>query len=219
MHLVGTRGQQLRDHLYDASALIVAGGTPQLVLPEHKSRSYFYFQNLSNVDMYVEFGAARATCTISSGKLATFSITNAGFGYTYPPTVELFGGGNSGNSAYLGVAAPNSPAPGDPAYVWPRTMDMSTQKLGKAHAVLTGAAVTSIAIEDPGAGYQIAPMVFLKNSLRDPYGAAIPGTSAGYFLPGGTGGSILFDSTMCPTDPVAVFCATTSSAFICKYAG
>lgn len=219
MLLVGAKGQQARDYLYDASAVIAAGGTPQLVLPEHKSRSYFYFQNLSAIDMYVEFGGARATCTISSGKLATFTITNAGFGYTYPPDVELLGGGNSGNSAFLGVGAPTSPPPGDPAYVRPRTMDMSTQRVGKAHAVLTGAAVTSIAIEDPGSGYQIAPMVLLSNSLRDPFGAAIPGTTAGFYLPGAISGSrIIFESTFCPTGPVSVFCATTSSAFVCKFA-
>lgn len=218
MQLPSTRGQQVRDHFYDASGTITTGGQPQLVLPEHRSRSFLYFQNLSAVDMYLEFGAARATATLTSGKITSFSVTNAGFGYTQPPIVRLIGGGNSNNPAFLAVGAPGYPSPGDPSDVIAlnRYTDLSAQRPGEAHAVLTGAAVSSIVIDNPGSGYQLAPLVFLENTLRDPYGAAIPSATSGIWIPAGSG-SLYMNGTTCPTDQMAVFCATTSSAFCCKF--
>lgn len=218
MQLPGSRGQQERDWLYDSSGTIAVGGTPQLLLPEHKSRSFLFIQNMSaSADMYVEFGGARATCAITNGQVTSFSITNAGFNYTYPPIVRLLGGGNSGNSAYLGVGAPGYPAPGDPAYVAARYQDMSTQKPARATAVLSGAAVNSITIDDPGAGYQVAPMVLLMNDLRDPFGVAIASATQGMWLPPG-GSNTWVNGTFCPTAPVSIFSATGAARFCCKWA-
>lgn len=217
MLLPGGAGQQIRHLLCDASGAIVTGGTPQLLLPEAKSRSYLFIQNLDAThDLYVEFGGARATATISGGVLTGFSITNAGFGYTVPPTVRLEGGGNSGNSAYRGVGMPGYPSPGDPAYVAARYADMTLQRPAMAHAVLTGGAVTSFQIEDPGKGYNAAPYVWLQNSDRDPFGAAIPSATSGIWL-GSGGGNLYMNGPMVPTDAISIFGATTATPFCCKY--
>lgn len=220
MILPGARGEQQRDHLYDASGTITTGGTAQLLLPEAKSRSYLFIQNPDpSHPLTIEFGGARATVAIAGGALTTFTITNAGFGYTVAPLVRLLGGGNSGNPPYLGVGMPGYPSPGDPAYVAGRYFDMSTQKPGSAHAVLTAGAVSSIVVDAAGSGYQAAPYVFLENSLRDPFGAALPSATVGMLLLGGGGiGSIIeYNGTACPTDAIAIFGATNAQAFVCKY--
>lgn len=218
MYLPGSSGQQVRFPLFDASGLIATGGTPQLLLPEAKSRSFLYIQNLDAThDLYVEFGGARATATISAGKLTGFTITNAGFGYTLPPIVELLGGGNGGNNTFLGVGGPGYPAPGDASQAAARFVDMSSQSPAKAHALLTTGAVTSFEIESAGGGYVAAPMVFMRNNTRDPFGAAIPSATSGVWLPAG-GSNLYMNGTICPTDAVAIFGATTNTRYICKYA-
>ncbi|HXE51257.1 MAG TPA: hypothetical protein VN663_22960 [Ramlibacter sp.] len=216
MKLVGASGQQTRHPFYDASGTIGTGGTPQLLLPVAKSRSMLLVMNLSTAEMFIEFGAARATCSLTNGKVTGFSITNAGFGYTVPPVVELLGGGDGGNPSYLGVGQAGYPAPGDAGNTSGRWTDLSGKKPAKAHAVLTGGAVTSFEIEDPGAGYAAAPYVFMTNDLRDPIGAAIPSATSGIWVLS-SGGSYYVNGTACPTDQVSIFCATGSTAFACKW--
>lgn len=211
MQLVGTRGQQERDYTYGGAGTITTGGTAQLLIPEHKSRALFIFQNLSTANLYLEFGAARATATITSGVVTSVSITNSGFNYTYAPDVFFYGGGNSNNSAHLGVGDYGYPSPGDPAYVWPRTTDLSAQKPAKGHAVLSGTSVNSIAIEDGGAGYNTAPLVFMRNSLRDPFGAATPSTTSGLLIP--PSGGYYINGPACPTEPIAIYGGTTGQQF------
>lgn len=212
----GMRGQQTRDHLYDASGVIASGGTAQLLLPEAKSRSALLIQNIDTgtATLFVEFGGARATATISNGQIASFSVTNAGFGYTVAPEVELLGGGTGGNSSFLGVGLPGYPAPGDPGYSWPRTTDMSAFKPAKVHATLSGGAVNAIVIEDPGAGYVIAPFVKITNSLLDPYGVAIASATSGILLPA-QGGRLYYDRAV-PTDQISIFGAGTTR-YTCKW--
>lgn len=211
----GMRGQQVRDHLYDASGVIASGGTAQLLLPEAKSRSFLLIQNLDgSAVLNVEFGGARATATITNGAVTGFTITNAGQGYTDAPTVELQGGGTGGNSSFLGVGLPGYPAPGDPGYAWPRTTDMSAFKPAKVHATLSGGAVNAIVIEDPGAGYVIAPFVKITNSLLDPYGVAIASATSGILLPA-NGGNLFMDRAV-PTDQISIFSAGTPR-FVCKW--
>lgn len=149
MKLVGSGEQVVRHYMYDASGTIATGGTPQLLLPQHQSRSSFFFENTSSANLVLEFGAARATCSLSGDVISSsFTITNAGFGYTKPPVVRFLGGGQPSataqygppgvNTSYVGAAGPGFPSPLHPA---------------AAHAVLTGGAVSSIVLDDPGDDY------------------------------------------------------------------
>lgn len=209
MYLVGTRGQQLRDFTYDASGVIATPNVPQLVLPERKSCSSITIQNLSSTGMYLEIGAARATCTITSGQVSTnITITNGGFGYTIPPEVRFYGGGNTGwnmqNSTFLGCGDPNYPSP---------------SKVAKGRAVLTAGVVTSIVLETTGQSYATAPMVFLSNSLNDPYGCANPyygSVYSGIYI-AGNGGSYTINGTVTTTDPISIVSSTSGGVYTCKW--
>lgn len=181
---------------------MASGSAPQLVLPESWQRSFFEFQNISTATMYLEFGSARAHATLTSGVVTSITVDNGGFGFTVPPTVEFLGGGNGGNTAVIGSGDPFSPAPNKPA---------------KATAVLAGGVVTSITINDGGSGYKALPYVRLINSNLDFIGCADPSV-------GGGSGKIIYPGILVtdkdltvPTDQVAVFCATISAAFFCRY--
>lgn len=218
MRLQGTGNQQRRDYLFDASGKITTGGTPQLVLPVAVSRSFLFLQNTSATDsLAFEIGCARATAAITSGQVSSITITNAGFNFTKPPVVRFLGGGtqlgggnqlapagqfvssgSAANPSYLGYDQPGGSSPGHPA---------------AGHAVLTTGAVTSIIIDDPGAGYAIAPFVQLFNSDLDPYGAALPDVTAaaqvGIVL--GPNAWFKWDATVCPTDAVSVIGLNTTN--------
>ena len=200
--MVGVGEQQVRHYLYDASGTIASGGAAQLVLPQSMSRSLLKIQNISVAPLWIEWGSARATCTIASGVVSTVSITNGGFNFTLPPIVEFLGGGTAhNNSSFLGGNLPGYPSP---------------KHTAKGHAVLTGGAVSSIVIDDPGAKYVIAPFVMIYNSDLDPYGCAAPSATSGIFL-AASGEPLIYNGTCCPTDPVAVYGATTGQAFTCKW--
>ena len=207
MKLVGSRDQQVQDFFYDQSGTIATGGTPQLVLPVHPSRSVLMLQNISDTAMYAQIGSALATCAITSGVVSSVAVKNAGFNFTLPPVVRFFGGGTLANSSYLGRGSPGAISPSNPA---------------QAHAVMTGSgankSVSSIVIDNGGSGYVSPPMVFLFNSDLDPNGCADPSLNSGngILLTSG-GGTFYMNGTACPTDSVAIFCATTGKAFTCKY--
>lgn len=204
MQLTGIRGQDGRDFLYDMSGTITTGGTAQLLLPEQFGRSFLMIQNISDTNMFVEFGSARATATLTGTAVTSCSITNSGFGFTIAPIVKFLGGGNvggpTGNSTFVGSTEPGAKSPQSPAH---------------GHCVLSGSSVGSIVVDTPGTLYKVAPYVFISNSLNDPNGVATPSATSGTeLLPQG---SITFSGTSCPTDPVAIFCATTGKAFTCKF--
>lgn len=203
MHLPGSKGQSVRDFMYDASGTITSGGAAQLILPEHAYRTSLFIQNISSTVMYVEFGGARATVSITgTGALNAFTITNAGFGYTIPPSVHFYGGGSLiKNPTYL--------CPGLPGNITPGTS-------GSAHAVLTGGAVSSIVLDNTGLNYVKAPMVFLRSIQEDPYGAAVPSATSGALL-APNGGSLFYNGTALTTDAISIFCSATSAAYCCKY--
>jgi hypothetical protein len=199
---------QMRIRVFDKSGTITTGGTAQLIMPKAYSRSSLIVQNISDTNMFIEFGGARATATLTNGSITSFSITNAGFGYTRAPKVVLYGGGNTGNnlnnSSFLGAALPDYPAPAN---------------IASATCVMTGSAgnlsVASITIDNPGSGYAIAPYVYLANDPLDPYGAASPSASNGIeLLPQG---QVTFDGPVCTTDQVSIFCASTGKAFTAKF--
>lgn len=202
MHLVGARGQFVRDFMYDASGTVTTGGTAQLILPEHALRTAFFIQNISNGNLLVEFGGARATAVLTNGVVTSVSVTNAGFGYTIPPRVKFFGGGDKNkNPTYL--------CPGLPG-------NLSPSASASAHAVLVGGAVSSIVIDSGGANYVEAPYVFLQSSEQDPYGAALPSATVGALLSAG-GGSLFYNGTTTTTDAISVYGGTTGQAFTVKY--
>jgi hypothetical protein len=202
MKLFNAASQQVLHYIYDASGAVTAGGTAQLVLAQSLSRSFLFLENTSSANLTFEFDSARATCAISGGAVTSggFTITNAGFGFTYPPLIEFMGGGNAGVSNYLGLAQPNAASPGHAA---------------KAHAVLTGGAVSSIVLDDPGAGYVLAPFMLFTNDPRDPNGCALPTATTGIVL--ASGGSMTWNGTACPTGPISVYGGTTAQTFTCKW--
>lgn len=207
MKLVGSGEQQLQHFLYDASGTLTTGGTPQVILPVHPSRSMLLIMNISSSDMYMQFGSALATCTISAGVVNSVSVTNAGFNFSKPPVVRFYGGGTMNNPTYIGRAAPGAIAPSNYA---------------QAHAVMTGAvpnqSVSSITIDNGGSGYVKAPFVFIQNSDLDPYGCADPSLSSGNgILVGASGGSFYVNGTACPTDAIALTCASSAARFTCKF--
>lgn len=201
MKLVAAGEQQVRHYIYDASGTIASGGVAQLVLGQSQARSHLIIQNTSNGPQYWELDSARATCTISAGVVNSVTITNAGFNLTKPPVVEFMGGGTFGNSTFLGGNLPDYVSPSHPA---------------RGHAVLTGGAVSSIVIDDGGVNYACAPYVFIRNSDLDGYGCAVPSTTSGILLTGGSP-PLIWNGTVCPTGPVAVYGATTGQAFVCKW--
>jgi hypothetical protein len=202
-------GQAGRHPSFPADGKIASATLPQLILPDQPSRAFLHFQNTSSAIMWFGFGSARATCTISGGAVATFTITNPGFNFTRPPSVTFLGGGQGTgngviptNTSYVGAAGPQFPAPASVA---------------QAHAVLTGGAVTSIVLDFGGSGYVQPPLVFLQNDPLDPLGAFDPSYNSGSGFQLYPGNSIYEAGNMVETGPLAVFCATLNSTFACRY--
>lgn len=202
MKLVGAAGQIVKHPMYDASGTITTGGTAQLVLPERPMCSMFMVQNISVDAMYLEIGSARATATITNGVVTSVAVTNAGFGFTVPPIIEFLGGGSRiKNPNYLAAGQPGFESPGNVA---------------NAHCVLSGNTVGSIVVDNGGAAYVKAPYVFIRNAENDPFGCATPSATSGILL-GANGGSYYVNGTSTTTDSVSIFCATSASAFLCKW--
>jgi hypothetical protein len=207
MKLVGAGGQSAPHFYYDGGGTIASATAPQLVLPRRNSCSHLLVQNLSAAVMYLEFGSARAVATITNGQVTAITVTNPGFGFSLPPTIQFRGGGAVSFPGFVGSSEPLSPPPAAPA---------------QAHCVMTGAApnmtVQSIVIDTPGAGYLRAPYLQILNDPRDPNGCADPSQSGGVgVLLGSAGGSYYLNGTVCPTDALALFCATAGAAFTCKW--
>ena len=206
--LVSAGNQQRQDFLYAFDGSITAGTTPQLVLARSMARSYLLLQNTSNGPLWFEIGFGRATASLTIyGTVSSVAVTNAGFNYTKPPLVRFLGGGlpsgtgqpPGGSTSYLGLNQPNGPAPAHPA---------------TGHAVLTGGAISSIVVDDPGAGYAVAPYVQIIGSDLDPYGCALPTATNGILVPSGSYKE--WNGTCCPTDPVGVYGATTAQTFVIR---
>ena len=110
--VIGFTEQQTLTPVYRADGSVTTGGTAQLILPRAAPRSSIIIQNTSTSDtLYLEFGCARATATLTNGAVTSITVTNAGFGFTYPPSVHFLGGGNPLNGRDLGLGYPNQDAP------------------------------------------------------------------------------------------------------------
>jgi hypothetical protein len=205
---VGQSHQTSFAPLYRADGSITAGSTPQLALGRSPSRSYLVIQNNSSGVMFVEIGCAQASCTISGGVVNSVTITNAGFGFTYPPVVQFLGGGTANNNGrYLGLGQPNAPVPTNGGGAGGRQ--------ARGIAVLTSGAVSSILIEDGGKGYVTPPYVHLYNDDLDPNGAALPAANVGLLL--GAGSKLEWNGACCPTDPIAIWGPTTGAAYLLRW--
>lgn len=201
MILHGAGGQTGPHSLYWADGTIASGANPQLVLAASQSRSMLLFQNLSSAPMYVNIGVAHATTTLTSGVVTGVTVTNGGFGFTYPPSVCFLGGGSSNVSGNLATAQPGGSTPQNPA---------------QGLAVLAAGAVSSVTITNGGANYLTAPYVLFINDPRDSIGCVKASSTLGMYVPA-LGGQLFFNGTACPTDPVSVFCPTAGSAYACRW--
>lgn len=189
--------------LYNFSG--ACGASAQLLLPIWQTRSYFLFSNTSSHDMTLLFGGATATATLTSGVISSFSVTNAGFGYTYPPLVKFFGGGYPPNGVAAGTEGVGWAAIGAP----PPT----TSNLPAAKAVLSGGAVASITVLNGGSGFVTAPLVYLENDPRDPVGAAIPTSTVGILIKAGSAPFIM-SAEFCTNAQVSLI-GTQNDTFAC----
>lgn len=206
--VVGIRGQGSLTTLYRADGSTLAA-RPKIVLPNFGPRSSFVFENISDTAMYLEFGGARATATLTNGAVSSCTIVNAGFNYTLPPRVTFLGGGRYPNGLMQGVAYPGAVAPSN---------------IATGHCVMTDDGygtttnkVSSIVIDNGGSGYASAPLVVLLNDPNDPFGCADPSLSSGT-------GFLVYPANMppqtplvAPTDAVAVWANADSKKFFCGY--
>lgn len=206
MKLVGVGEQSVKHYTFRADG--TAGTTPTLILPESTPRSYLVIQNISDTAMYIEVGSARAHATITNGVVTSVTVDNAGFNFTAPPTIEFLGGGNPGNSSFLGLGTPSQiTAPSQAA---------------QAHCVMSAASpgagnkVASITVDYGGSGYVIAPYVWIRNSDNDPYGVADPSVGGGSGLYLASAQGIEFGPHVVTTESIAVYC-TGSKKFTCLY--
>lgn len=206
--LVGIRGQRYADRFFDASGTITTGGTAQLVLPVGFVRSSFIIENISDTAMYVGVGGPTATASLSSGTVSSCTVVNAGLGYSRPPHVTFMGGAfDAGRTtpSYSVQCSADFPAPSNPA---------------KAHCVMTGAAgsmtISSIVIDNPGSGYLFPPYVLIHNDPLDPFGSFNPSVTSGILL-AASGGSYTSNGSVCTTDQISIFCASSAKAYTAKY--
>lgn len=199
----GFGDQAAQHYLYDFSKTVVAA-TPTLLLARSQARSHLILQNLSDTSpAWFEFDGPRGTPVITAGVLTSITITNAGFGFTYPPIVRVEGGGYE-----FGQKATN------PKYL---TLNQaggsSPSKRATVHAILTGDHVTSFDINNGGANYKL-PYIHMFNDDLDPYGCALPGVGIGLQL--GPGEMRVWQGTAVPTGPVAVY-AQDACNILCKW--
>lgn len=195
----------------------LSNGSAQLVLPVALSRAYLAIYNLSTANkMYLEHGPARATSTITTGTVTGTTITNAGFGYTYPPTVQFVGGyGNYvASSAWTGLGLIGSDSP-QGVRVQGLSAGPIHARIAKGVAVLSGGAIASITITDPGAGYINPPEILLTNDPKDPFGCAVPTATTAIPL-SSNGGAYILNGTCCHTDQIALI-GTANDIFVVEY--
>ena len=200
MRLVGSGGQVRLDELYDASGTL--NNQSVLALGQSQSRSHLLIQNTGSATIWVMVGPAKATATLGSGVVSSVAVANAGQNYSFAPKVIFLGGGGAIGgvpAGYVGLGQEGAPSP---------------SRVAQAHCVMTGSAgamtISSIVVDDPGAGYVAAPYVYLQNDPRDPNGVAIAAANTGIRLDASTS-PVIWNGTVCPTSAISIFAAAPAS--------
>jgi hypothetical protein len=194
--------------LFNFDGTIASNSAPQLIVPKALQRSYISITNPSDTDMYIGFGPATALATVTSHQVASIAVGNAGFGYTYPPTVNILGGGSWNPARTDGLTAGLG------------AQDQIAINKATALATLSGGAVSAINMQNLGNGYDSgvqAPYVRLDNDPRDPFGCFAPSATQGQLLAKNGGVFVMQNSIVC-TEPFAIFCGTASKRFTCAIA-
>lgn len=118
-----------------------------------------------------------------SGCVVGGIVTTAGAGYTTAPTVTASAGG-SVSKAILGgaVSATVTVTNGGTGYVYPPTVQFDAPPAGAGvqatgHSTISAGVVTSITVDDQGAGYTNVPSVYLINDPRDSVGTNASATA------------------------------------------
>lgn len=220
MKLVGARGQAGGDPVYASTITIGSGGGSFLVLPNQSSRCFLEISTPTAAAIgFVAMGAGEATATISGGQVTSIAVVDGGFNYTLPPAIIIQGGGNGGNTTFIGAQGdplaqpPGAPIGGTQPQAWNRSGSPAV-----ALAALSGGAISSIAVTNPGAGYITPPYVWIVNNSNDPNGCANPfrgGAGTGRQVTSGS--PLLYNDTSCPTSPIGIYCATSGAVFLVKW--
>jgi len=105
------------------------------------------------------------------------SVTNAGFGYTTPPTVKFIGGGGSGAAATAtigdGIVGIITITNGGSGYVYSPSVTftgISSAPAVAAAVVSAAGSITAINIIDAGLGYVSSPTITIGNPLLSSVG-------------------------------------------------
>ena len=201
MRFPGVAGQSGPHPFHYADGAIASATNPQLMLAASVSRSVLMISNLSAAPMYWDIGVARATATITNGVVTGVTVTNGGFGFTYPPTVVFLGGGIADGT---GALANNQPGGATP------------QNQAQGLANLSGGSVVSVTINNPGAKYTVAPYVLFVNDARDPFGCVSASQTSGFLLPAG-GPPLILNGVGLSTDPISVFCPLVGANYAIRW--
>ena len=122
-----------------------------------------------------------------SGCVVGGIVTTAGAGYTVAPVVTA-SNGNAVLKAIIGGAVSTvvTVTNGGSAYVYPPIVLFDAPRQGTGgtpgiqatgHATISAGAVTSITVDDQGAGYSFVPNVYLQNDPRDTAGTGATATA------------------------------------------
>lgn len=202
----GSRNQQQIDDYYDYSGTIATGGTAQLLLPQRKSCSHLVIANLSSGAMQVQFGIAPATAVLTSGKVTSVTVNDAGFGFLAPPDIFFFGGGTSGDLVTYGATMPD----------WPAPPSVASARAIMTSSAISGLQISSIEVDSGGSGYLAPPFVYVRAKRIDPTGVGLASATTGIpLLP--NGGSYYINGTACPTSALSIWGASTSQVYTVKW--
>ena len=219
MHLLNSMYQKGADQAFRADGSL-GNTSPKLILPRATSRSFLSLVNTGSNPVYLEHGCARATATLTNGVVTSVTVLNGGFGFVLPPQIQFKGGGGMFPPALTASGWDGRGQIDD----WPvpsganlLTTPATINRFAKAYPVLTSGVVTSVVIQDGGAGYINPPEVLLINDPLDPYGCADPSLSSGSGLYVTPYGSYYLNGTFCHTDAIALYTPSGTGSYYVEY--